>query len=123
MLQSGLTNRCDTTHDATIKLISGGWMKSAKFDPIVFLQKLYDTLQPLESEYEEESKNIVDETMISQIANISLIGPNNDDYTVEIKNLSLNVTNINDSSDVQNITSVSDNIMLDEELHDEDFEL
>ena len=87
------------------------------------IQKLYDTLQPLESEDEEESKNVVDETMISQIANISLIGPNNDDCTVEIKNLSLNVTNINDSSDVQNITSVSDNIMLDEELHDEDFEL
>ena len=40
VLQSGLTNRCDTTHDATIKLISGGWMKSAKFDPIMFLQLL-----------------------------------------------------------------------------------
>ena len=61
-------------------------MKSEKFDPIVFLQKLYDTLQPLESEYEEESKNIVDETMMLQITNISLIGPNNDNCTVEIKN-------------------------------------
>ena len=87
------------------------------------IQKFYDTLQPLESEDEEESKNVVDEIMTSQIANISLIGPNNDDCTVEIKKLSLNVTNINDSSDVQNTTSVSDNVMLDEELHDEDFEL
>ena len=82
------------------------------------IQKLYDTLSPLDY---SETQDSVDQTMISQINNISLIEPNEAN---EIQNISLNVSNINNSSNYENASNEIDlgrNIMNEE--HDSSFEI
>ncbi|KAG7343225.1 nuclear condensing complex subunit [Nitzschia inconspicua] len=50
ILQYGLTERCEATKDATVKLICTKWMKAAKFDPVELVRIMGVTVNETECE-------------------------------------------------------------------------
>jgi len=71
ILRLGLTNRCNSTHDATLVMLCCSWMKSIKFDPISLLRLL-----------DPSNNEKVCETFLREI--ITLVSNKNDSRLMKI---------------------------------------